>query len=124
MLPPQEAAAARPAPKPTARTAKEAASLGPAKPPKVQSATRGSNGKKADSAQRSTPRAAKPVQQRSAAKPLPEAARQRKSATGAPQVDSDVALISAIIAQSERHRGEREGKDCSGSACPARPAHP
>ncbi|KQQ89185.1 hypothetical protein [Massilia sp. Leaf139] len=48
------------------------------------------------------------------------AARQRKTAaaTTEPAVDSDVALISAIIQHSDRHRGEREAAACSGPKCP------
>ena len=37
-------------------------------------------------------------------------------------VDSDVALISAIISQSERHRGEREGSSCTAACAPSKPA--
>lgn len=42
-----------------------------------------------------------------------------------PQVDGDVALISAIIAQSERHRSERdEAPACAGAKCALKPARP
>ena len=37
-------------------------------------------------------------------------------------VDSDVALISAIISQSERHRGERDSPSCNSSCPPSKPA--
>jgi hypothetical protein len=40
---------------------------------------------------------------------------------GAP-VDSDVALISAIISQSERHRGEREAASCNAACPPSKPS--
>ncbi|QNA99651.1 hypothetical protein [Massilia sp. Se16.2.3] len=53
-------------------------------------------------------------------------ARNRKPVPGSEQqVDGDVALISAIISQSERHRGEREpAGTCSGAKCLPRPARP
>ena len=82
---------------------------------------------KADKAQRSAPRAAKAPAQRTAVADKVQA-RNRKGAQGAASettVDSDVALISAIIAQSERHRGEREqAAPCSGAKCPAPPSRP
>jgi hypothetical protein len=40
---------------------------------------------------------------------------------GAP-VDTDVALISAIISQSERHRGEREAASCNAACPPSKPS--
>jgi hypothetical protein len=52
------------------------------------------------------------------------AARTRKVSVkpaGAP-LDSDVALISAIISQSERHRGERETPSCNATCPPSRPS--
>ena len=36
-------------------------------------------------------------------------------------IDSDVALISAIISQSERHRGEREAASCNAACPPSKP---
>jgi hypothetical protein len=111
MLPPREAA-------PASRGA------APARARSAPGAARSGADRKADKPLRTAARSAKAAPQRSPARPAPEAARQRKSAGGALQVDSDVALISAIIAQSERHRGEHEDKACSGADCPARPAHP
>ncbi|MGX4640087.1 hypothetical protein [Massilia sp. SYSU DXS3249] len=132
MLPRHEAAPARtvtPAPAPAPRLRKNAASTSPAKPRTTQLAARGSErnaDKKSDKAPRPAARAAKPAPTRSVAKAAAsDTARQRKAAATAPQVDSDVALISAIIAQSERHRGEREAAAaCSGTKCPSKPAQP
>jgi hypothetical protein len=83
--------------------------------------------KKADKAQKPASRPAKPAAAparakgatRLAAKGKAEASRARKAAPNAePAVDSDVALISAIIQHAERHRGERA------VAPPAAPAKP
>jgi hypothetical protein len=84
---------------------------------------------KSDKAHRIAARTARPAAAPAVAKKAPDTApRARKAAPGAaPQVDSDVALISAIIAQSERHRGERDERNsagaCAGPKCPPK-AHP
>lgn len=79
---------------------------------------------KAEKAQRPAARAAKPPAQRGAVADK-ATARNRKNApaTGADAtVDNDVALISAIIQHSERHRGERPAAaPCTGAKCPAPP---
>ena len=126
MLPPHEAApASRAAAQPGPRAPKPGASAAPARVRSAPGVARAGASRKADKPPRTATRSAKAAPQRRPARPAPEAARQRKSAGNAPQVDSDVALISAIIAQSERHRGEREGNAaCSGANCPAKPAHP
>ena len=85
------------------------------KPAQVQAKT--SPEKKMDKVQKPASRPVKPAAAparskavpRVAAKGKPEPARNRKAAPNAePAVDSDVALISAIIQHAERHRGERE----------------
>lgn len=80
--------------------------------------------KKAEKAPRPSPRAAKPPAPRGAVAKADGS--RRKTAPGTASdaaVDSDVALISAIIAQSERHRGEREqAAPCTGTKCPAPPS--
>ena len=143
VLPRQEAAPVRVSAKPAPRAAKEPAQTAragattPAKPRSVQTAARGSAEKKTDKkvekkadknvnkAQRTALRTAKTAPQRSSTKPAADAARQRKLASAAPQVDNDVALISAIISQSERHRSEREGATaCKGAKCPPKPTQP
>jgi hypothetical protein len=84
------------------------------KPAQVQA--RSSPEKKADKAQKPASRSARPATApargkatpKVAAKGKPDPARNRKAAPNAePAVDSDVALISAIIQHAERHRGER-----------------
>ncbi|MEW6373371.1 MAG: hypothetical protein AB1584_20820, partial [Pseudomonadota bacterium] len=77
---------------------------------------------KTQKAQRPAARAAKPAAQRSAvADKTPARNRKSAPATGADTtVDNDVALISAIIQHSERHRGERApAASCTGAKCPA-----
>lgn len=137
--PRQEAAparpAARPAPKdapgaaPAKARAAESAERGERIPEKVERTDKakaaGARGNRPAAARVAASLASKPAS-KPAAKPAPktaaktpaDAARQRKAAGAAPQVDSDVALISAIISQSERHRGEREAAACKGAACP------
>lgn len=77
---------------------------------------------KPEKAQRPAARAAKPPAQRTAvADKAPARNRKSAPATGADTaVDNDVALISAIIQHSERHRGERApAAPCTGAKCPA-----
>ena len=151
MLQPEETAPAqvrhalKPAPRLGKETPKEltkaptkesaqAAVTTPTKPRTVQAAARSSGDRKADKkkvnkhadkAQRTAARTAKTTPQRGAAKTAADATRQRKLASAPPQVDSDVALISAIISQSERHRGEREAAAaCDGAKCPPKQTQP
>ncbi|MFC5458971.1 hypothetical protein [Massilia niabensis] len=146
MLPPEDAAPARPAqpaPRPvketpretekvTAKNTGQTAGKTPPKARATQTAARGSDrkvdkkaNKSADKAKRVAARAAKPAPQRSTNKPAADTPRQRKASPAPAQVDNDVALISAIISQSERHRGEREAPaDCKGAKCPPKPAQP
>ena len=152
MLPPHELEGAKPAPTP--RVAPESAQPTPAKaeaPPvivekkvvkaeaptpaarpatekKVAKAAAPAAAKKADKAAKSASRTAKPAKARTVAtaKAKPDATRQRKAAAGGDTaVDSDVALISAIIQHSERHRGEREAAGpCKGPHCARKPGKP
>lgn len=128
MLPRHEAVAARAPAQSAPRASRETAGATPATPARPrsgQAAAGGRGDKKADKAQRSAARAEKRAPQRSATRTAADTARQRKAASAPPQVDSDVALISAIIAQSERHRGEREAAAaCEGAKCPPKPAQP
>jgi hypothetical protein len=128
MLPPHEVTGAKPPPA-TPRPTQESV-----RPKRVKSAApapaRPAAQKKADKAPKLASRATKPAPARGAntAKARPEPARTRKAeATAAAPVDSDVALISAIIQHSERHRGDRSDRDsgaCSGPKCPPKPTRP
>jgi len=95
---------------------------------KVTKAAAPATAKKTDKAAKSANRAAKPAKARTGAtaKAKLEATRQRKAAASSDTaVDSDVALISAIIQHSERHRGEREAASaCKGPHCARKPGHP
>lgn len=97
-------------------------------PPRM--AARPALDKKAAKTVKPAARAARPAATRVAGTPKarPEAAaRQRKGAAPAADapVDSDVALISAIIAHSERHRGEPEPAGaCSGARCQPKSTRP
>jgi hypothetical protein len=128
MLPPQELKGSKPAPA-TARVPEERAAAKPAKPESAQLAARISVEKKADKAPKAAIRPAKSALARAggAAKARPDAAaRGRKAAAGADTpADSDVALISAIIQHSERHRGERTpATACNGAKCPQKATRP
>jgi hypothetical protein len=100
----------------------------PAAEKKVAKAAAPAAAKKTDKAAKPTSRAAKPAKARAVAtaKARPDATRQRKAAaSGDTAVDSDVALISAIIQHSERHRGEREAAAaCKGPHCARKPNKP
>ena len=132
MLPPHEVSGTKPpapAPAPAPRPVQERVAEKPAKAEPVRPAARSAAEKKPEKAAKPASRPAKPAATASVAKvkakAKPEAApRARKAAPNAEApVDSDVALISAIIAHSERHRGEREAAgDCKGARCP--PKHP
>jgi len=126
MLPPHELKETKPVPT-AARPAEERAVPKPAKPEPTQTAARTGVEKKADKAPKTASRAAKPAQAHASgtAKAKP-AARAHKAAAGADTpVDSDVALISAIIQHSERHRGERgAAAACSGAKCPPKAPRP
>ncbi|MDB5745784.1 MAG: hypothetical protein JWP72_632 [Massilia sp.] len=126
-------AAAKESAKESTKESAPSAGTAPARPRTVQAAARSGGDRKADKkadkkvdkTQRTAARAATPASQRGAAKTAANAARQRKPASAPPQVDSDVALISAIISQSERHRGEREAPPaCNGAKCPPQQAQP
>ncbi|MFC5481048.1 hypothetical protein [Massilia suwonensis] len=126
MLPPHEVNGTKPPPAPPAQDSVQAR---PAKPEPVRTVARVE--KKAEKTVKvaSNPTKAakpsKPAQARSTAPAKAKtgnSARARKPAAAADApVDSDVALISAIIQHSERHRGE---SSCSGSRCPSKPARP
>lgn len=86
---------------------------------------------KVAAAPRQTAKSAKPAAAKpAAAKAAPRKVAARKAKPAAPQaasadVDSDVALLSAILAHSTRHADERaqQEKDaCQGKKCPAKPA--
>lgn len=134
MLPPEELGNAKPvapAPRPVPVPESLAEKPAKAKTEPARAALRGGAEKKPEKAARPAPRPAKParaasiVKAKSAARPA-ATARARKAAPGAEApVDSDVALISAIIAHSERHRGEREAAGaCSGAKCPPKSTRP
>ena len=127
MLPPQEVKGAQPtppAPRPVPASVPPPAVKAEAPPPAPRAA------KKTEKAPTPAGRAVKPAPSRTApaAKArLVVAARARKAVQKAEAaVDTDVALISAIIAQAERHRGEREAlTSCGTPACPpAKAARP
>lgn len=149
MLPPEPAARARPpappkepapvAPRPAAATvaatvaasAAAGAKAAPAaaKPVKTSKAEKAGKADKADTPARAD-KPAKPAARvakagRLGAKAGAPARTRGKAAAPAPPeaaVDTDVALISAIIQHSERHRGEREQPaPCSGPKCPPPP---
>lgn len=89
---------------------------------KAAKAGKSEKAEKTEKAQRPAARAAKPPALRSAvADKAPARNRKSAPATGADTaVDNDVALISAIIQHSERHRGERApAASCTGAKCPA-----
>ena len=132
MLPPEEVKDTKPPP--AARPAQDSVQPKPdtaakpePKPEPVRTVARIE--KKADRAPKAASRpakTAKPVQARNAASAKAKAktdtiARARKSAAADAPVDSDVALISAIIQHSERHRGE---SGCSGPKCPSKLPRP
>ena len=145
MLPPHELEGAKaPPPAPAPRPAQESVQAKPgmqpklvkaeapkvaAKPVKAEApkvAARPAAQKKADKPAKLAIRSTKPAPARASAKAkarLDAAARPRKAtATADAPVDSDVALISAIIQHAERHRGEREApSSCSGPKCPPKP---
>ena len=79
---------------------------------------------KAEKAQRPAARAAKPPAQRTAVADKAPARNRKNAPAGSADatVDNDVALISAIIQHSERHRGERpQAAPCTGAKCPPPP---
>ena len=130
MLPPHEVKGAKPT-LPAPRLVRDVTpAVTPPKPAKSgapQAAPRVLVEKKAEKAPKLASRAAKtrPARAVAPAKGRAEAAatRTRKAAaaakTAATPVDSDVALISAIISHAERHRGERDAaSSCSGAKCP------
>lgn len=138
MLPPGEAAGAKPT-LPAPRLVREAAQPKPAKggpppvAPRVVAVKKAENAveKKVEKSPKPASRVAKaaPARTGAPAKVRVEAAvRTRKVSVqsgikpaGAP-VDRDVALISAIISQSERHRGERETPACNAACPPSTPS--
>lgn len=113
-----------------ARASRDTASATPAKARGKQLAARAASEKKAektktDKTQRGNVRTAKAAPPRNASRAAESGTRQRKANASEAPVDSDVALISAIIAQSERHRGERDAAaECSGPKCPQKAARP
>jgi hypothetical protein len=126
MLPPHELKETKPVPT-AARVTEERAVSKPVKPEPAQVAARTGVEKKADKAAKSASRAAKPAQAHASgpAKAKPAARAHKPAAPADTQVDSDVALISAIIQHSERHRGERGASAaCSGAKCPSKAPRP
>lgn len=95
------------------------------RPEKAEKAEKAGKVAKSEKAPRSAARTvAKPPAQRKAAADKAQARKARSATAPATEtaVDSDVALISAIIAQSERHRGERQqAAPCTGPKCPPPP---
>lgn len=128
MLPPHELKETKPVPT-AARVAGERAVPKPVKPEPAELAARTGVEKKAVKAPKPANRAAKPAQARAsgAAKSKPAAVThvRKAPASADTQVDRDVALISAIIRHSERHRGEHDASAaCSGSKCPPKAGRP
>lgn len=125
MLPAHELEGAKPAPTP-ARPVQESVQPKAAKAGTPKPAARPAAVKKADKPKLAS-RSAKPATARAAtpAKARADATRPRKAAAAADTtVDSDVALISAIIQHSERHRGKREPAAACSAKCPPKPARP
>lgn len=147
MLPPSEAASAKPT-LPAPRLVREVAQPKPAKvepppvtprvvaekraepvAPRVAAAKKAEKAveKKAEKSPKLASRTAKPAPARAVASAktrVETAARTRKVSVkqAGAAVDSDVALISAIISQSERHRGEREAASCNAACPPSKPS--
>jgi hypothetical protein len=134
MLPPSEAAGAKPT-LPAPRLVREVAQPTPAKseaPPVAphmvaEKKAEKPVGKKVEKSPKLASRAAKPAPARPStpAKGRAGAAARTRKTSVKPAglaVDSDVALISAIISQSERHRGEREAASCNATCPPVKPA--
>ncbi len=130
MLPPDEASTARPpAPGAPPEAPKKAAPAAPQPAPAIKTPEKTHNADKTRTPEKTAKadkatRAEKAAKAENAAKaPRPADAPRRKATPGKAAdsaVDSDVALISAIIAQSERHRSEREqAPPCTGAKCPA-----
>ncbi len=135
MLPPEQAGKAKPAPPPkemaplqasTALTPAAAEPVTPAeaKPTKTDKPPALAKADKSDKPAPRAARTAKPART-VAAKASATARTRSKAAPPAsvePAVDTDVALISAIIQYSERHRGERaQPAPCTGPKCPPAP---
>lgn len=113
--------APKPAPAPVPKPARTEPVKKAEKPAAAEKTARAAKAEKAEKAARPASRPAKAPAQRAVAEKS-QARKQKNAAASAaePAVDSDVALISAIIAQSERHRGEREKPaPCTGAKCPA-----
>lgn len=124
MLPPENAKTTAP-PAKTATLAEAAApEPKPARSDQREALAKAGKPEKSDKPVKPERTAAARPQRPSAAK-APAPARTRKPAASAPAdpaVDTDVALISAIIEHSERHRGERtQPAPCSGPKCPPPP---
>lgn len=130
VAPPKESAPVQAATAPTPAKPAQPAEARPAKtdrPAALAKADRSSKAEKAEKAEKAPPRTAKAT--RPAAAKAGAAARARNKAASPtaaePAVDTDVALISAIIAHSERHRGEREQPaPCTGPKCPPQSSAP
>jgi hypothetical protein len=138
MLPPGEAPGTKPT-LPAPRLVREVAQPKAAKvepppvAPRVAAVKKAEKAvdKKAEKSPKPANRAAKPAPARAAAPAkgrVDAAARTRNVSTrsgvkpAGAAVDSDVALISAIISQSERHRGEREAPSCNAACPPSKPS--
>ncbi|XYJ08961.1 hypothetical protein ACSUZJ_16385 [Telluria sp. B2] len=108
------------------RTPKPARAVKAEKAGRTDKAEKAGRTDKAEKAQRPAARAAKPPARTAVADKT--SARNRKNAQASSAdtaVDNDVALISAIIQHSERHRGERApAAACTGAKCPAPPPKP
>lgn len=94
---------------------------------KTDKADKAGKAEKTEKTQRPAARAAKPPAQRTAVADKTPARNRKNAPAGSADtaVDSDVALISAIIQHSERHRGERApAAACTGAKCPAPPTKP
>lgn len=124
MLPPENAKTAAPPAKAAAPDQAGTPEPKPARSDQREALAKAGKPEKSDKPVKPERTAAARPQRPSAAK-APAPARTRKPAASAPAdpaVDTDVALISAIIEHSERHRGERaQPAPCSGPKCPPAP---
>lgn len=118
MLPREEDNREKRAPE-TVVKAPGAAALSKAAPPPKRSAARA-----AAASSKHLGKSGKPAVNRALARaPAAKKPKAAPTASAAPEIDSDVALISAIVAHSTRHAAERARQDgCEGKRCAPKPS--